>query len=411
MKKSDIKARMAEIDSRLNEFPTICETEKRELNASETKEKNDLIAERADLERQLKEIEDGEKRSAHIILPDQEEKRFSLMDQLRNIVNGGRFEGKYADEVRGMAEKSHLEFGSDSRTILMKASAPEKRTLDGILTAGNNYTSNTYNGGAEMVRTDVLPIIEALYNFTVLERAGANFYNGLVGNAKIPVMSNINFGFKAENAQADVVTPTMGKVELSPKRLTGVVWLSKQLLRQTSEDLEARLRVNISKAIAQAFEKAVLGYGTSPHNGVMYNATTVAKASLTYDTILTLAESIYSINYTPTFVLDPKAARFCKQLAKLSGGTEAIMSGARVDDEPTWITNSIKVSTATSGAIACADFSHLHIGTWGDLLEITVDTVTRAAYGEIGLILNYYCDWGWDAANGTAFAAREITNA
>lgn len=411
MKKSDIKARLTEIDNRLNELPTICEREQRELSEDETNEKNMLIAERADLQKQLKEIEEGEKRNAPRIITPTEEKPFSLMGEIRKIVNGGRFEGKYADEVRGMAENSHLEFGQDAKTILMKATAPEKRTLDGIMTAGNNYTSNTYNGGLEMVRTDVLPIIEALYNFTVLERAGANFYNGLVGNAKIPVMSNINFGFKAENGQADVVTPTMGKVELTPKRLTGVVWISKQLLRQTSEDLESRLRVNISKAIAQAFEKAVLGYGTSPLNGVMYNATTVAKASLTYDTILTLAESIYSINYAPTFVLDPKAARFCKQLAKLTYGNEAVMASGRVDDEPTFITNSIKVSTATSGAIACADFSHLHVGTWGDLLEITVDTVTRAAYGEIGLILNYYCDWGWDAANGTAYAAREITNA
>lgn len=409
MKKSDIQERMKAIDARLNEFPALCEKEQRKLTAEEEKEKNDLIAERGDLQRQLKEIESGEQRS-HII-PVTDEKPFSLLGEIRNIVDGGHFTGKYADEVRGMAEKSHLEFGTGANTILMKASAPQVRALNGILTAGDNFASNSKNGGQEMVRTDVLPIIEALYNFTVLERAGANFYNGLVGNAKIPVMSQINFGFKAENAQADVVTPTMAKVDLTPQRLTGVIWISKQLLRQTSEDLEARLRLSIAKAIAQAFEKAVLGYGTSPHNGIMYNATTVAKASLTYDTVLAMAESLYGANYTPTFILDPKGARFLKQIAKLSGGSEAIMMGGRVDDEPSYITNSIKVSTATSAAITCADFSRLHIGTWGDLLDITVDTVTRAAYGEIGLILNYYCDWGWDAANGTAFASREITNA
>ena len=44
-------------------------------------------------------------------------------------------------------------------------------------------------------------------------------------------------------------------------------------------------------------------------------------------------------------------------------------------------------------------------------VEITVDTVTKAAYGEIGLILNYYCDWVWDAANGTAYAVRKLTAA
>ena len=406
MKKSDIQERIKAIDARLNEFPALCEKEQRKLTAEEEKEKNDLIAERGDLQRQLKEIESGEQRS-HII-PVTDEKPFSLLAELRNIVNGGRFEGKYADEVRAMADASKLDFAGH---LQMKASAPQLRTLNGILTAGDNYASNSKNGGQEMVRTDVLPIIEALYNYTILERAGANFYNGLVGNTKIPVMSNITFGFKNENAQADTVTPTMAKVELTPKRLTGVIWISKQLLRQTSEDLEARLRLNIAKAIAQAVEKAVLGDGQTPHNGVMYNATTVALASTTYDTVLALAQALYSANYTPTFVVDPMAARFLKQKARLSGGLEAIMYGGQIDNEQTFITNNIKVSTATSGAIACADFSRLHIGTWGDLIDITVDTVTRAAYGEIGLVLNYYCDYGWDAANGTAYAANEITNA
>lgn len=408
MKKSDIKARLTEIDNRLNELPTICEREQRELSEAETNEKNMLIAERSDLQKQLKEIEDGEKRAAQIHIPAGEEKPFSLIEQIRSIVNGGRFEGKYADEVRGMADKAKLSYEGD---ILMKASAPELRTLDGILTGTNNFTSNTYNGGHEMVPTDVLPIIEAVYNYTVLERAGANFYNGLVGDTKLPVMSMINFGFKAENADADKVTPTMGKVDLTPKRLTGEILISKQLLRQTSQDIETRLRLSIAKAIAQALEVAILGYGTSPHNGMMYNATTVALASTTYDTVLGLAQSIYSLNYNPTFVVDPMAARFLKQKARLSGGLEAIMYGGQIDNEPTFITNSVKVSTATSGAITCADFSHLHVGTWGDLLDITVDPLSQSGKSLIRLVLNYYCDWGWDTANGTAYASREITNA
>ena len=412
MKKSDIQARMDAIDVRLKEFPAIAEKEQRKLTAEEEKEKNDLIAERGDLQRQLSEIEAAENRSTpHIITPAVEEKPFSLLGEIRNIVDGGHFTGKYAEEVRGMAESSHLEFGTDTRTILMKASAPQLRTLNGILTAGDNYASNNKNGGLEMVRTDVLPIIEALYNYTILDKAGAQFYNGLVGNAQIPVMSNIAFGWKAENAAADNVTPTMGKVTLSPQRMTGVVKISKQLLRQTSEDLEARLRLSIAKAIAQTFEKSVLGYATSPHNGILNRALDVALASVTYDTVLELAESMYGINLTPTFVVDPKAARFLKQKTRLSNGREAIMSSGMVDDEQTFITNNLKVATVTSGAIACADFSRLHIGTWGDLLEITVDTVTRAAYGEIQLILNYYCDWAWDDANGNAYNCREITNA
>lgn len=405
MKKSDIESRLHEIDNRLNEFPTICEREQRELTEDETREKDNLIAERSDLTNQLNDINSKSFKP----MEKEEKKPFSLIQAIRSVVNGGRFEGDYADEVRSMASNSGLVFDGQ---IQMKANSPAQRALDGVLTAGNNFTSNSHNGGLEMVREDVLPIIEALYNFTVLERAGANFYNGLIGNAKIPTMSRINFGFKTENGAADNVTPTTGKASLTPQRLTGKVIISKQLLNQTSEDLERRLRLNISKAIAQAFEMAVLGYGTSPHNGIMYNATGVTDAALSYDTVLALAESIYTGNMRPTFIVDPGAARLLKQKPRLTYGNSAIMADGMVDDEPTFITNSlVAAASGVKGAIACADFSRLHVGTWGDLLDITVDNVTLADNGEIKLVLNYYCDWAWDTANGTAYAVNKITPA
>lgn len=404
MNKNDIQDRLDAINVRLNEMVSACEQEQRRLTESEETEKASLIEERGRLNQQLNEI------NSQTFTPMKDEKtNFSLLQAIRSVVNGGRFEGEYADEVRAIADKSGMGYTGQ---IQMKASAPERRTLDGILTAGHNFTASTYNGGLEMVREDVLPIIDALYNFTVLQRAGANFYNGLVGNAKIPTMSKINFGFKAENAAADNVTPTMGKASLTPQRLTGYIYISKQLINQTSQDIEATIRLSIAKAIAEAFEKAVLGYGTSPHNGIMYNATGVAEASLTYDTVLGLAEAVYSGNMSPTFVVNPGAARVLKQKARLSYGHSAIMDGGLVDDEPTFITNSlVGAASGSTGAIACADFSRLHVGTWGDLLDITVDPLTRAGYGEIVLTLNYYVDWAWDAVNGTAYAVRKITAA
>ena len=405
MLKPDITDRINAINTRLNEMVTTCESEQRQLTDDENTEKSALLEERGRLDEQLKQIN-----SQTNFKPMEEKKsNFSLLQAIRSVVNGGHFEGEYADEVRGIAKESGLVFEGQ---IQIKAGAPEHRTLDGILTAGNNYTANTYNGGQEMVATDVLPIISALYNFTVLQRAGAIFYNGLRGNAKIPVMSQMKFGFKTENGTADNVTPTMGKAELTPQRLTGTVNISKMLLNQSSKDVERVIRENISKAIAESFEMAVLGYGTSPHNGIMYNATGVAEASLTYDTILGLAASLYSANYRPTFIVDPGAARVLKQKTRVAYSPYAIMSDGRVDDEQTFITNSlVAAASGATGAIACADFTRLHIGTWGDLLDIVVDPYTGAKNGEIILTLNYYCDWVWDNANGTAYAVRKLTAA
>ena len=402
MNKNDIQDRLQAIETRLNEMVSACDTEQRRLNDGEENEKAALLEERAKLNEQLKEI------NSNNFKPMENEKKsnFSLIQAIRNIANGGHFEGEYADEVRAMAAKSGLAYGGQ---IQMKASAPERRTLDGILTGTNNYTSNTYNGGHEMVATDVLPIIEALYNETILEKAGANFYNGLIGDAKLPVLGTTTFGFKAENAAADVVTPTMDKVDLQPKRLTGTIYLSKQLVNQTSEDLEARLRTNIAKAIAAAFEAAVLGYGARPHNGIMYGATAVTAANLAYSTVLDLAASVYGANFKPVFVTDPGCAAILKQKARLTYGNTAVMDDGMVDGHMTFITNNLVAASSGAVALACADFTRLHVGTWGDLLDITVDPYSRAGYGEIVLTLNYYCDWGWDSTS--AYAVRKVTTA
>lgn len=400
MNKYDIKDRIDAINTRLNEMVSTCEQEQRRLTETEDTEKAALLEERSRLDNELKQIDQ------QTFKPMETKKNFSLIETIRNIANGGRFEGEYADEVRAMASKSGLAYGGQ---IQMKASAPEKRTLDGILTGTNNYTSNTYNGGHEMVATDVLPIIEALYNETILEKAGANFYNGLVGDAKLPVLGTTAFGFKAENAAADIVTPTMAKVDLAPKRLTGTIYLSKQLINQTSEDLEMRLRANIAKAVAAAFEAAVLGYGTSPHNGIMYGATAVTAAALAYSTVVDLAASVYSANFRPTFVVDPTVAALLKQKPRLTYGNRAVMDDGMIDDAPTFITNNLVAASSTYNALACADFTRLHVGTWGDLLDIVVDPYSRAGYGEIVLTLNYYCDWGWDSTS--AYAVRKVGGA
>lgn len=403
MKKSDIQNRLSAIETRLQEMVAACESEKRQLTDAETKEKNNLIAERSSLNRQLEEINSGGGSEQKPV----NKPSFSLVSAIRSVVAGGQFEGEYADQCREMANRSKLSYEGQ---ILMKATAPAVRALDGVITAGNNYADNSHNGGLEMVATDVLPIIDALYNYTILERAGANFFNGLVGNAKIPTMSNINFAFKAENEQATNVTPTMGKAELTPKRLTGYVYISKQLLNQSSEDIERRIRASISKAIAQAFEGAVLGYGTTPHNGIMYGATEVTAASVTYDTVLALAQDIYDGNMAPTYVVDPAVARILKQKSRLAYGNSAVMADGMVDDTTTFITKNLAAAASGAGALACADFSRLHCGTWGDLLDIVVDPYTRAAFGEVVLTLNYYCDWAWDVVNGIPYAVRKVTS-
>lgn len=398
MNKIEINDRITVINTRLNELVATCENEQRELNEAETAEKNALIAERNDLKAKIEQINNNQNFKSM----SKEKQNFSLIRSIREIVEGKRLEGEYFDEMRERVNRSGLDYTGQIQL----------RALDGILTAGNNYASNSHNGGKETVAEDVLPMIDVLYNLQVLTaQNGVNFLTGLTGNSKIPVLGNITFGFKSENAAADKVTPTMAKVELTPQRLTGVIEISKLLLLQESASLEANLINNINKAISQALEMAVLGYGTSPHNGIMYNATAVAQANLTYGTVLGLVKDLQAANFAPHFIVDPLSASVLKQKAKIANtGLGAVMENGMIDGYAAHITNNIVASaTATDCCLAAADLTQLNIGTWGDMLDITVDTTSLADYGKIRLVLNYYCDWAWNTTN--AFSVRKVTTA
>ena len=149
MNKNDIQDRLNAINTRLNEMVTTCESEQRRLTEAEETEKSSLMEERGKLNQQLNEINSNNFKP----MENEQKSNFSLLQAVRSVVNGGRFEGEYADEVRAMAAKSGLGYGGQ---IQVKASAPEMRALNGILTGGDNYASNSKNGGLEMVRTDVL---------------------------------------------------------------------------------------------------------------------------------------------------------------------------------------------------------------------------------------------------------------
>lgn len=153
--------------------------------------------------------------------------KFSLIQTISDVANN-----KPLDEAT-------TEIIEEARSAMRKAGVTtngqivipmEKRATNGIITAGNKYTADTYNGGKENVANDVLGILEPLRANLAMVKAGATFMTGLVGDVTIPVYDGSNVGWKGETVAADNGTGNFSEVVLSPKRLTAYVDISKQFL-------------------------------------------------------------------------------------------------------------------------------------------------------------------------------------
>ena len=127
-------------------------------------------------------------------------------------------------------------------------------------------------------------LIQYLRNKMVLGRMGAVMLGGLVSNISLPRQTGPGQAYwLAENAPVTSASQTFDQVGLSPKRLAAQTAYSKQLVAQSSLDIENIVRDDILSVIALAQDEAGL-YGTGITNnqpaGLM---TYAANAAGSYD--------------------------------------------------------------------------------------------------------------------------------
>jgi HK97 family phage major capsid protein len=128
--------------------------------------------------------------------------------------------------------------------------------------------------GGVNIQTNVGGIIDVLLPRTVLANLGVTRFDNLTGNLDLPkANTQPAAGWNTENGTAAEKSPTFGKVSFSPKRLAAFIQVSNQLLRQSSNSIDAYVRNYLAQAMAQELEKAaILGGGTNEPTGITSNA-------------------------------------------------------------------------------------------------------------------------------------------
>lgn len=171
-----------------------------------------------------------------------------------------------------------------ARHIAATGQAPTGLLLPGEVTHGsiqNTQTAGTPSEGGYNVATEIKPIVDILNDMLILPQLGATFLRDLTGNCQFPLEASTytveNLTEIAASTPSDAV---FGEATLTPKRAAASTGISKQLLIQSSNDIEAWVRRRIAEEIALKMDSnAIAGDGTGgAPTGILNQAGTTAYA-------------------------------------------------------------------------------------------------------------------------------------
>ena len=302
---------------------------------------------------------------------------FSLIKAINDVVNNRNIN----EDALNVIEMGATEMRKSGLSYSGQIQLPVEERGDAV-------AATVATDGKEIVATDKLNILSPLMGKSILAEAGATFLTGLVGNISIPNYTGSTCGWKGELEAADNGKGIFGSVELSPKRLTAYIDISKQFLTQDSVGAEEMLRADIVNSLVAKLEQTIFGDAAGDNTkpaGIFNGAETVAPS---YQGVCEAEAAVTDYSGEKRFVMSPTAKSAFKQ-ATISGtksDLRLLLEDGEVDGYP--VSDS---SNVVAGGYAFGDFSELVVAQWGGI-DIVVDPYTLATKNAIRLVINAYFD-------------------
>lgn len=369
----EIKEAINKATVRAKEIVDLCRLEVREMTEDEEKEFNSLREEIDNKKAELKALEDKLAEYARE-LPDEEEE--DDKDLEKNNKRNKMKKNSLVKELRNAID-------NNIKTVKINA---ETRTMQ---VTGDSGVHD------EVIETEIQGILEPLYANSVLTQLGVRWYTGLPkGDVAVPIMGKGACGWAGEIETASATGNTFTSKKLQPKRLSAVLDISKQLLAQDNIGVEAALRRDLVNALNDKLEATILGTADKDDvkpAGIFYNVnyTSVGdfKDLCEFESKLDDA----NVNGQKKYLLGNGAKAFMRSTIKGTANVGMIMENGTVDGTPAIATSNVAGGAANKDKFAYGDWNYLALGSWGDV-EITVDPYTKAADGQIRLVINAFFD-------------------
>ena len=252
--------------------------------------------------------------------------------------------------------------------------------------------------GDVLAETHPTTFMPQLQNRLTVQNLGATVLTGLVG--KVPVASStaVTARWAAEGVDVPVQKIDWSKLMLSPKRNVTRTAVTKDLLRQTSYDVEAYLIRLMQNAHNELVETGVINGAVDGPTGALNTdgvAVIPVDGPITWPDIVALETAVNVNNANKgslAYLTNAKVWGALKTTPKVDGGERFI-----IDDPAARMLNGYPIDW--TNIVPSEDGSSMIFGNWNDLFvgewggfDLVIDPYTEAGSAQIIITINAWND-------------------
>jgi HK97 family phage major capsid protein len=380
------------------------ESEKRDLNDNEQSAFDSGKTELERLERDIRNAEflaEAERRAHGEPVNGSGDKRFeaelrefSLRKAIASQIPGLNIDcGRELEISRELERRA----GHPAQGMLCPTAVFERRVVTTGLPAGGP--------GANIIATDWRgdQFIDRLRDAMVVRRLGARVLDGLVGNVDIPrLKASATSAWVAENAAITASDVQFDKVSLTPKHCGVITEVSRNMILQSSPDVENILRDDFAAQLGAALDKAAIqGGGTNEPVGILATSGVTDVPGGTNGLALTFANiaalvgavgganalSLGGLGFLTNSKVVAKGAVTLKSPTDTASNYILSPGAGTLADYPLAVTNLVPsnlvkgTSGATCSALIFGAWSELFIGYWS-AFDLLVNPYETTAYSK-----------------------------
>lgn len=363
---------------------------------------------------------------ARVGMSEREKSSYSLMRAIRAKMNDeklGGIEKECHDELYKRSKEIGVAFSANGILVpsdieVNVGSARRGYSMARIDENGRRDLNVTTAGqGGDFVQTSIVtPIIEILRNKMVTSKLGVQTLSGLQGNIAIPRQTGAATAYSlAESAVLTLSTQTINQVGLTPHRLGTTNIYTKQLLLQSSVDVENFMRDDMMKVMAIMIDNLVLnGTGAASQPTGICQQTGISAvtfgAAATWAKVIAFESALANLNADVgrmAYLVDPATRGTWKSAVKVTGypsflwenAVPAAYSGVApdygqgtrgpdgmVNGYPAVATNQVLNSKCLFG-----NFEDAILAMWGGF-DVVVNPYTLDTAAEVRITVNTFID-------------------
>jgi HK97 family phage major capsid protein len=419
MRLSDLQESRHSKVAELRNLVTTAETEKRDLSDQERGRFDSLKTEIgglddrigraqtvADLERLAAASPITGERSGH---PDL--RNYSLARAIRSAASG-----KGADGLEGEIS-AELSRGRSTRSMQPQITIPSSVLL-GEARTGQVVGDDTKGGF--LVPTTIRPVADRFRPSLKVESLGATILRDVKGEIELPNIAASGSAFWiGENQNSTRSDVELEKVTLRPKTVSGEYRMSRSIMNNSNESMEALLRRDLGQIIATAVDAAALknrSGGINEPNGLLDSAidlvTISGKTFLAITADLISALEVDDVDGSRAFLTHPLVGNIARKL--LNGNGDPIPSNVAFHDQRVEYSTQVP-TTLPNYSASGSDHAALFYGAWSELyiaLYSGVDVVLNPYHSDVasngGALLHCFQDIDIGVRHPAAFAYAKL---